>query len=76
MREKEGRQTTHELTDVSEHVESLESKPMAKNPMAQDIIKAIEESYDVTMEDAEALLQVIKENQMPIRFDSSFGADK
>ena len=42
--------------------------------MAQRIIEAVEKSYDVTMEDAEALLQVINENQMPVRFDSPFKA--
>ncbi|MBI1924608.1 hypothetical protein HYR99_10185 [Candidatus Poribacteria bacterium] len=48
------------------------AKQMGKNPMAQRIIEAVEKSHDVTIEDAEALLQVIKENQMPVRFDSPF----
>ena len=49
-----------------------EPKQTGKNPMAQRIIEAVEKSHDVTIEDAEALLQVIKENQMPVRFDSPF----
>ncbi|MCE2396541.1 hypothetical protein J4G02_18575 [Candidatus Poribacteria bacterium] len=76
MRKKEAQEVTDELASDSEIVEDLESKPMVKNPMAQRIIKAVEKSYDVTMEDAEALLQVIKENRRPVRLDSSFGADK
>ncbi len=76
MRKTEARETTHELAGDSEIVEDLGSKPMVKNPMAQRIIEVVEKSYDVTLEDAEALLQVIKESQMPVRFDSSFGADR
>ena len=76
MQKKEVREATYELTDDSEIVRDLESQPTSKNPMVQRIIAAIEKSYDVTVEDAEALLQVIKENQMPVRFDSPFGADK
>ena len=49
-------------------------KQTSKNPMAQRIIEAVEKSYDVTMEDAETLLRVIKENQMSVRFDSPFEA--
>ncbi len=76
MRKKEAQEVTDELASDSEIVEDLESKPMVKNPMAQRIIEAVEKSYDVTMEDAEVLLQVIEENQMPVRLDSSFGADR
>ena len=47
-----------------------------KNPIAQRIIDAVEKSQDVTLEDAEILLQVIKENQMPVRFNSSIAAKK
>ena len=54
--------------------ENVKQQQTVKNPMAQRIIEAVEKSYDVTMEDAEALLQVIKENQMPVRFDSPFKA--
>ena len=76
MREKEARETTHELAADSETVSGLESRPTVKNPMAQRIIEVVERSYDVAMKDAEALLRAIKKNQMPVRFDSSFGADK
>ena len=59
------------LTWKSKKQES-EPKQTGKNPMAQRIIEAVEKSHDVTMEDAEALLKVIKENQMSVRFDSPF----
>ena len=59
------------LTWKSKQQES-EPKQTGKNPMAQRIIEAVEKSHDVTMEDAEALLKVIKENQIPVRFDSPF----
>ena len=59
------------LTWKSKQQES-EPKQTGKNPMAQRIIEAVEKSHEVTIEDAEALLQVIKENQMPVRFDSPF----
>ena len=49
-----------------------EPKAAGKNPIAQRIIEAVERSYDVTLEDAEALLQVIKENQMPVQFEPPF----
>ena len=76
LQKKETREATHELASHPEIAKSLEPKPIAKNPIAQSIIEAIEKSYDVTMEDAEALLQVIKENQMPMRFNSPFGANE
>ena len=49
-----------------------EPKAAGKNPIAQRIIEAVEKSYDVTMEDAEALLRVIKENQQPVQFEPPF----
>ena len=57
-----------------EEAKPQESETMetVKNPMARRILEAIDKSHDVTMEDAEALLKVIKENQMPVRFDSPF----
>ena len=76
MRKKEAQEVTDELANDSEIVEELGSKRMVENPMAQCIIEVVEKSYDVTLEDAEALLQVIKENRRPVRLDSSFGADK
>jgi uncharacterized protein (DUF433 family) len=56
----------------AEATKQMESEQMQtiKNPMARRIIEAVEKSYDVTMEDVEALLQVIKENQIPVRFKS------
>ena len=76
MREKEMRERTHELASDPEITKHLDPKSVGKNPMAQRVVEAVEKSYNVTIEDAEALLQVIKENQMPVRFDSSFGPDK
>ena len=76
LQDKEAWKATHELTSNPESAKNLESKPTNKNPIAQRIIEAVEKSHDVTLEDAEALLQVIKENQMPVRFDSPFVANE
>ncbi len=71
-------QETEQLKDYLEFLtwksnqQESEPKQTGKNPMAQRIIEAVEKSHDVTMEDAEALLKVIKENQIPVRFDSPF----
>ena len=53
-----------------------EPKAAGKNPIAQRIIDAVEKSYDVTMEDAEALLRVIKENQQPVQFEPTFKVNR
>ena len=76
LRDKEGWEATHELANDPEITKSLESKPTGKNPIVGRIIEAVEKSHDVTLEDAEVLLQVIKENQMPVRFDSPFAANE
>ena len=76
MQDKEALEGSHESAGDAEIAKSLDPKLGGKNPMAQRIIEAVEKSYDVTMEDAEALLQVIKENQIPVRFDSPFGANE
>ena len=76
LRDKDVGETSHELASDQEVVKSLGAKPISKNPIAQRIIEAVEKSHDVTLEDAEALLQVIKENQMPVRFDSPFAANE
>ena len=76
LQDKEAWEATHELASDPESAEDLEPKSTCKNPMAQRIIEVIEKSHDVTLEDAEVLLQVIKENQMPVRFDSPFAANK
>ena len=76
MQDKEALEGSHESAGDTEIAKSLDPKLAGKNPMAQRIIEAVEQSYDVTMEDAEALLQVIKENQIPVRFDSPFGANE
>ena len=76
LQDKEGRAATHQLASDLEIVKSLGSKSISKNPIVQRIIGAVEKSHDVTLEDAEILLQVIKENQMPVRFDSPFAANE
>ena len=63
LQDKEVWEATHELASDPEIVNSLESKPTGKNPMAQHIIEAIDKSHDVTLEDVEFLLQTIKENR-------------
>ena len=76
LQDKEMEKATHEVTSDLEVSENLEPKSTDKNPIAQRIIEAVEKSHDVTLEDAEILLQVIKENQMPVRFDSPFAANE
>ena len=76
LQDKEGRAAAHQLASGQEIAKSLEAKPISKNPMAQRIIEAVEKSQDVTLGDAEILIQVIKENQMPVRFDSPFAANE
>ena len=68
LQDKEAWEATHELANDPEVAKSLESKPTGKNPMAQRIIEAVEKSQDVTLEDAEVLLQVIKENQIGLTY--------
>ena len=63
LQDKEGWEATHELASDPEIAKSLESKPTGKNPIAQHIIEAVEKSHDVTLEDVESLLQIIKENR-------------
>ena len=76
LQDKETWKATHELASDPEIPKSLESNSTGKNPIAQRIIEAVENSQDVTLEDAEILLQVIKENQLPVRFNSPFAANK
>lgn len=66
------RVATQESAGDSETAKNLEPEAAGMNPIAQSIIEAVETSYDVTMEDAEMLLQVIKENQKPVEFQSRF----
>ena len=76
LQDNEGQEATHESASDPEIAKSLEPKPTDKNPIVGRIIEAVEKSHDVTLEDAEALLQAIKENQMPVRFDSPFAANE
>ena len=76
LQDKEAWNATHKLASDPEISTSLEPKSTGKNPIAQRIIEAVEKSQDVTLEDAEILLQIIKENQIPVRFNSPFAANK
>ena len=76
LQDKEVEKATHEVATDSDISENLEPTPTDKNPIAQRIIEVVEKSQEVTLEDAEILLQVIKENQMPVRFDSPFVTNK
>ena len=76
LRDKGAWEATHRLTNDAEIGKSLRTKSTDQNPIAQRIIETVEKSHDVTLEDAEVLLQVIKKNQMPMRFDSPFAANE
>ncbi len=70
-------QETEQLKDYLEFLtwkskQKQEPKTTGKNPIALRVIEAIEKSNEVTMEDAEALLQSIKEGEIPMRFESPF----
>ena len=73
LQDKEAWAATHELASDPEIAKNLEPKPTNKNPIVGRIIEAVEKSHDVTLEDAEALLQVIKENQIGLTYPSDIG---
>ena len=56
--------------------ESLENSPdlstLKRKGQPTRILNAINKSYHVTPEDAEVLLNAIKEGEIPMRFDSAF----
>lgn len=45
---------------------------LGRRGQPKQILEAINKSHDVTTEDAAALLQSIKEGEIPMRFDSDF----
>ena len=55
---------------------SLETPPNSPKPeptgRPTQVLAALNRSHQVSIEDAEALLQSIKEGEIPIRFDSDF----
>ena len=57
-------------------IESLgnpqDSSELKRKGQPKRILAAINKSHDVTLEDAEALLNAIKEGEIPMRFDSVF----
>ena len=63
-----------EIGELRQYLEYLiwkSQKPKRKGKPKQ-ILEAINRSHDVTMEDALALLQSIKEGEIPLRFDPPF----
>ena len=50
----------------------LESPKPPPTGQPTQVLAAINRSHEMSMEDAEALLQSIKEGEIPIRFDSNF----
>lgn len=49
-----------------------DSSKLRRKGKPNRILAAINKSHDVTPEDAEALLNAIKEGEIPMRFDSAF----
>ena len=63
-----------EIGELKQYLEYLiwkSQKPKRKGQPKQ-VLEAINKSHDVTMEDVLALLQSIKEGEIPMRFDSPF----
>lgn len=61
-------------------IESLgnpqDSSKLKRKGQPKRILAAINKSRDMTPEDAEALLNAIKEGEIPMRFDSVFDEEK
>ena len=51
---------------------SQDSFKLKRRGQPRRILAAVNKSHDVTPEDAEALLNAIKEGEIPMRFDSVF----
>ena len=49
-----------------------DSSKLKRKGQPKQILASINKSHDVTREDAEALLNAIKEGEIPMRFDSPF----
>ena len=49
-----------------------DSSKLKRKGQPKRILAAINKSHDMTPEDAEALLNAIKEGEIPVRFDSVF----
>lgn len=79
--------STAELEELKRYVEYLlwksetptenlekpqDSSELKRKGQPKRILAAINKSHDVTPEDAEALLNAIKEGEIPMRFDSPF----
>ncbi len=63
-----------EMGELKQYLEYLiwkSQRPKGKGQPTQ-VLEAINKSHDVTMEDALALLESIKEGKTPIRFDPPF----
>ena len=81
------RLSTSELEELKRYLEYLiwkseiptrslgdpqDSSKLKRKGQPKRILAAINRSHDVTAEDAEALLNAIKEGEIPMRFDSAF----
>ena len=53
-----------------------DSPKFERKGQPKQILAAINKSHDVTTEDAAALLHLIKEGEIPMRFDSNFDESK
>lgn len=51
---------------------SQDSSKLKRRGQPRRILEAINKSHHVTLEDAKALLDLIKEGEIPMRFDSVF----
>ena len=65
---------TPERGELKQYLEYLiwKSQKPKRTGQPKQVLEAINKSHDVTMEDACALLQSIKEGEIPMRFDSPF----
>ncbi len=63
-----------EMGELKRYLEYLiwKSQELKRKGQPKQVLEAINRSHDVTMEDALALLQSIKEGEIPMRFDSPF----
>ena len=72
--------STSDLEELKDYLEYLiwkseipqDSSKFKRKGQPKRILAALNKSYDVTRADAEALLNAIKEGEIPMRFDSVF----
>ena len=77
LQDKEAWAATHELAKRSRNRQEFRDRNRrTKIQLHNASLKLLKNLMMLHLEDAEALLQVIKENQMPVRFDSPFAANE